>query len=118
MKWNSVILVGVMALLGLAVSAQAAPVQGSIGWTGAGVLTFAPSAGVQNVDWCPLNAVSAPTGCGTSPPNTLGIGNINVASTSGDFTVDNGGTGTIKDFTNQNPPTAPYTFIPVGVATT
>ena len=69
----AIMLGGVMA----ATPARAEFISGSIGWTGAGVLSFSTGGGAPGtnyIDFCPDN-VSGPLGCGTNP---TGIGTIAV----------------------------------------
>jgi hypothetical protein len=114
------------AILGLAmlpVAAQAAPLSGSLGFKGAGVLSFSTGGGATGtnfIDWCPQNVAPAPAGCGTVNDGT---GFLTTGSATGDFVIDVADppalplTGTILDITDANPAPAPYTFIPIGTPT-
>jgi PEP-CTERM motif len=115
------LMVAVGAIVGLAmlpVAAQAAPVSGSLGWTGAGVLAF--NDGSNNfIDWCPQNTPGAPAGCGTLNDGT---GFLITGSASGDFVIDVQDppslplTGTILDITDAPGDPAPYTTVIPGAA--
>jgi len=108
----------VASLAMLPTSAQAAPVQGHLGWTGIGVLAFSTGSGAPGtnfIDWCPLNVAQSgiPLGCGFLPS---GLGTTTVTTAGTDFAAggDMPGTGgTIKDMTD-NPSSPPYTTVVPG----
>jgi hypothetical protein len=99
----------------LTLPAPAAPIVGTLGFGGPGVLTFSSGGGAPGtnfIDWCPVNIGPSPgTNCGV---NNNGTGSVLVDSTSGDFDINPFlSPGTILDITDNPASPAPYTFIPL-----
>jgi hypothetical protein len=103
-----------VAAVALSQSASAAFIAGSsFGATGTGVITFQVG-GVNFIDWCPANPGS-PTYSGC-PTGGTGTGTLTANTGSGNFTdIPAGTAATILDVTDQNPPQAPYSYLPVGI---
>lgn len=92
---------GFVACAGL----QAAPLVGQFGFTGAGVAVW--RMGAENfIDFSTFNANDGGLGVGQFAVTTVSSGN---------FPYPNSAPGTIKDTSDTNPPTAPYSYLPVGV---
>jgi hypothetical protein len=103
-----------------AAPAHALFVNGQLGWTGTGVVTFSTGGGAPGtnfIDWCPVNTgTPVPGGVSGCPVVNNGLGDTAVTTATGTFVVPDpvGGPGTIVDITDDNTPPAPYTFVPVG----
>lgn len=105
---------GLVFTLVFACALYGTPITGSLGFSGAGVISFT-TAGESFIDWCPANT-NAPTGACTTTDNS-GTGSMLVTSTNAGLTpfIAVATTGTIVDSSNTNPPSSPYTYLPVGV---
>lgn len=108
---------GLLFTLMFACAMYGAPITGSFGTNGAGVLTFA-TGGANFIDFCPTDPASPGTSC-TGAAN-YGLGDITVSGGSGTFTAVNPtSAGTVKDLADSaSALTPPFTVFPVGVATT
>jgi len=109
-----------LALMLVPTLVSAGPITGEIvggfGITGPGVLVF--KNGADYIEFC--NTVSG-TSCsgavtGTGTISVTGPGTGACGSGAGDLDVSAGNPGTIDNTTDQTPPTAPYTYLPIDSA--
>lgn len=106
---------GLIFTLMFACAMFGAPITGSFGTNGAGVLTFA-TGGANYIDFCPTDLNSPGTSC--TGAAGYGLGDLVVGGGTGTFTAVNPtSAGTIKDLVDSGSH-PPFTTFPVGSLTT